>query len=125
MRNSQIFILPSLYEGLPLVVLEALACGCTVIATDLPGTREIKNRLETNRLILIEKPTQLCSDASLPADEERFIDALHHSLENLLSQPRVDNDSESKLSYFSWASVFSRVQESWFNMLNELDVSCT
>lgn len=125
MRNSHIFILPSLHEGLPLVVLEALACGCTVIATDLPGTREIKNRLETNRLILIEKPAQLCSDTSLPADEERFVDALHHSLENLLSQPRVDHDSESKLSYFSWASVFSRVEESWFNMLNELDISCT
>ncbi len=121
MRNSQIFILPSLHEGLPLVVLEALACGCAVITTDLPGTREIKNRLETNRLTLIEKPALLGSEASLPADEEGFVDSLHHSIAKLLSQQRHDSDSESTLSYFSWPSVFGRVQQSWFNMLNEKD----
>lgn len=121
MRRSQIFILPSLHEGLPLVVLEALACGCTVIATDLPGTREIKNRLETNQLILIEKPTVLCSDTSLLADEQRFVDSLKHSLEQHLSQQRGDNDKETKLSYFSWESVFSRVEQSWLSMLNEPD----
>ena len=121
MRSSKIFILPSLHEGLPLVVLEALACGCTVITTDLPGTREIKNRLKTNQLILIERPTVLCSDTSLLADEQRFIDSLKHSLEQRLPQHRGDNDKETKLSYFSWDSVFSRVEQSWLSMLNEPD----
>jgi glycosyltransferase involved in cell wall biosynthesis len=121
MRSSQIFILPSLHEGLPLVVLEALACGCTVITTDLPGTREIKNRLETNQLILIEKPTVQCADISLLADEQRFVDSLKQSLEQCLSQQRDDSDNETKLSYFSWDSVFSRVEQSWLSMLNEPD----
>ncbi|MFH1419337.1 MAG: glycosyltransferase family 4 protein, partial [Planctomycetota bacterium] len=39
MRRCAVFVLPSFYEGLPLVVVEALACGCRVVCTDLPGLR--------------------------------------------------------------------------------------
>ena len=38
---ADLFCLPSLWEGLPLVVLEAWACGLPVIATAVDGTREI------------------------------------------------------------------------------------
>jgi len=36
-----IFVLPSLWEGLPQVVIEAMAASCPVIATDVDGTPEI------------------------------------------------------------------------------------
>lgn len=35
-----IFVLPSFFEGLPLTVIEALACGDRVVMTNLPGIRE-------------------------------------------------------------------------------------
>lgn len=38
---ADIFVLPSLWEGLPLVVLEAWACRLPLIATAVDGTREI------------------------------------------------------------------------------------
>ena len=123
MRNSQIFILPSLYEGVPLVVLEALACGCTVIATDLPGTRDIQNRLNTRQLILVEKPAVLNTDTSLLADEGRFIDSIQRSLEQALSQNDTAIENDIGLSYFTWESVFDRVEQSWLNILNEHDKS--
>lgn len=41
MKKAHLFILPSFFEGLPLVIMEALACGCRVITTSLPGICEV------------------------------------------------------------------------------------
>lgn len=41
LRRAKAFILPSLYEGHPKALLEAMACGTAVIASDQPGLREL------------------------------------------------------------------------------------
>ena len=47
---AEIFILPSMYEGHPKTLLEAMACGLAVIGTDVPGIREIIQHRQTGYL---------------------------------------------------------------------------
>jgi glycosyltransferase involved in cell wall biosynthesis len=44
LKVADVLLLPSLFEGLPTVVLEACAAGVPVLASDLPGVREIAAR---------------------------------------------------------------------------------
>jgi glycosyltransferase involved in cell wall biosynthesis len=58
------FVLPSLYEGLPNAVLEAMACGKPVIATSVDGTPEAVVHGETGWLVPPRDPSAL-ADAIL------------------------------------------------------------
>jgi glycosyltransferase involved in cell wall biosynthesis len=40
-RNAQLFIMPSLYEGFGLPVLEAMACGCPVVTSNAGSLAEV------------------------------------------------------------------------------------
>ena len=39
LRRNDVFVLPSYFEGLPLVLIEAMASGAVPVSTDLPGVR--------------------------------------------------------------------------------------
>jgi glycosyltransferase involved in cell wall biosynthesis len=41
MQAADVLVQPSLYEGFGLPVIEAMACGCPVVASDIPVFREI------------------------------------------------------------------------------------
>jgi glycosyltransferase involved in cell wall biosynthesis len=50
MRAADAIVLPSLWEGLPLALLEAGACSLPAVATDVPGSREVIVNGETGQL---------------------------------------------------------------------------
>lgn len=59
MRMFDVFCLPSLYEGLPNVVLEAMATAKPVVATAVDGTPELVVNNETGFLVPAADPSAL------------------------------------------------------------------
>lgn len=94
--KAHIAVLPSLREGLPLSLLEAAACGRPIIATDVPGCREIGrpgvNALlvpAQNAVALADAIEQLAGDAEL---RRRFGAAGRAMVEQKFSTQRVGHE---------------------------------
>lgn len=56
---SQIFVLSSHWEGMPLALIEAMAAGCACIGSDVVGIREVIQHEQTGLLVEHENPDQL------------------------------------------------------------------
>ena len=81
LRSANAVVLSSLYEGLPNALLEALATGCVVVATDLPGHREVIRDDQNGLLVPASDPPALAhaigralgDDGSLGVEGRRTI----------------------------------------------------
>ena len=66
MRHWRAFVLPSAWEGLPIVLLEAIAQGTPVVASDIPGNSDLIQHERTGWLVQEGDPNAL-ADAILDA----------------------------------------------------------
>ncbi|NTV45648.1 MAG: glycosyltransferase family 4 protein, partial [Chlorobiales bacterium] len=62
MKGCDLFVLASLFEGMPNVVMEAMAVGTAAVATDVNGARELMEDGKTG-LIVPPKDPQALADA--------------------------------------------------------------
>lgn len=61
LSQSDLFVLPSLWEGFPTVIMESMVCETAVIATDIPGTRELVLSEKNGWLVRPKDPKSLAS----------------------------------------------------------------
>lgn len=85
MREADIFVLPSRHEGLPGVLIEALACQCQIVAADCPqGPREILQEGKLGQLVPVEDANALAVAIT------RVIEGKHRVNSNLLLERAYD-----------------------------------
>lgn len=106
-QKSDIFVLPSFFDGLPLTVIEALACGDRVVMSDLPGIREwIEEYAPGGEIRFVAMPQMKNTDEpvpeSLPHFEERLADALSASI-------RTQKRKFADVSKISWEKIAEKV----------------
>ncbi|MEL6441904.1 MAG: glycosyltransferase [Cyanobacteria bacterium J06621_8] len=89
MNRASCFVLSSRYEGLPTVLIEAMACGCPVVATDCPsGPDEILDHGVYGSLVPLENSEALA---------EAMLKTLENPAEKELLRQRANEYSTEKV----------------------------
>ncbi len=95
-QNTDIFLLASDYEGLPLVLLEAMASGTSIIASDVIGIREIIG----DAGILINPPTS-----------ENFARAIDNLIENKKLINTLSKRGRKKAKNYDWNKIVEKFED--------------
>lgn len=110
-KQSDLFILPSFYEGLPLVLLEALACNCEVICTDVLGVKEwlSSNKTVLNNVDFIKLPKM--EKLGVPVKEElpKFDRNLAFTIHKKIEKIKNENTIKSNLCDFTWEGLSNKI----------------
>lgn len=116
MNRSDIFVLPSFYEGLPLVLVEAMACGLRAVCTDLPGVRSwLEENVPENGVVFVEPPQMMNEDEpveeELPEFEMRLAQAIRKAEYALLPKREY-------LERISWDGLCGKLMRVWKGLDN-------
>jgi glycosyltransferase involved in cell wall biosynthesis len=102
LASSELFVLPSRFEGFPNALCEAMAAGLAVIAADCPsGPADIICSGEDGLLVEPESPA-----------------ALAQALERMMSDPQVRHAMGDKAQAISSRFHIARVLDRWFTLIS-------
>ena len=103
LSNAALFVLPSEMEGLSLALLDAMAAGVCVLASDIPENREVVDGAGlTFRL----------GDSS---DLERMLDVLVHNPE--LRRQAASRERDRIQSQYLWPQIARSIESTYLNVL--------
>lgn len=106
-NKSDIFVLPSFSEGLPLTIMEAMACGCKVVVTDLPGIRPwTEANVEQAPVMYVKPPKMQNADEPIPESLELFERELAETIAACAAMPY---EGQADLSKVSWENICNMV----------------
>ena len=111
-RYSDIFVLPSYYEGLPLVLIEAMASGAVPVSTDLPGVRPwIEENVPGQNVRFVPMPEMESIDTPTEAGKAEFTKNLTETLRTLICEISSGSlpDRRPDTSGITWSGVADRI----------------
>ena len=116
LRGCHMLVLPSFFEGLPLVILEALVSGCRVVVTDLPsilGWPE-DGLVEDGAIERVLLPPMRAVDQPEPGSlgpfADRLADAIAQQIERTRRHP-LEVDGAALVRAFGWEGMFRHVEQ--------------
>lgn len=121
MRRCAVCVLPSFYEGVPLVLVEAFAGGCRIVATDLPGIRSELAPALGEAMEMVSLPRLRTIDTPEPGEIPAFTERLARAISSALDRPAIGDPAETfpeALAPFRWSSIFRRVEKVWSELLD-------
>ena len=116
-RESDLFVLPSFYEGLSLVVIESLASGLKVVTTDIPGLKSYLGDAINNSGVIefVNLPQMLEVDepleSALASFEEELQIKIEKQINNILRNKQLNNDIKKEIDRLSWEGVFNKMEK--------------
>lgn len=114
LQSAAVFCLPSLWEGVPLVLLEAAAAGALAVATDLPGVEGVLAEPLGEALTLVRGPRSEGGERCAEGEFEPFVQRLEAGLtEALAAAARGRTPKTERLAPFTWRAVTERVARVW------------
>ena len=116
-RHSDVFVLPSYYEGLGLVVIEALACDLRVVTTTIPALKEQLGPVvkESGVISYVDLPRIVNQDEpvaeDLPAYYDRLQAALVKQITAIKGQADFPNQVRTAIQRSSWPQLINRIRK--------------
>ncbi|MEW5748716.1 MAG: glycosyltransferase family 4 protein [Candidatus Thermoplasmatota archaeon] len=107
--KSDVFVLPSLYENLPVCLLESMASGCAVVCSDVGGVREVVDHERTG---LVIRPNDI---TSIETAIIRMIE------DDNLRREMTRNAMQSITREFKWESTASQTMAHYQDILDGVE----
>lgn len=120
MRTKDIFILPSYFEGLGLIAVEALGSGLRAVTTNIEGLIELLGEKINNSGVIqyVNMPTIYDTDKAVEEEKPDFIKRLSKTIEmqinKTLEKREIEKEIFDEILKHSWESKI----ENLYNILN-------
>lgn len=95
MSSCDVFVLSSYYEGLPTVLIEAMACQAQVVSTEVSGAKEILK--DNGEIVAINNPEKLAQSILL---------LLNKKEKNILGAEHVYNNFSLEMISEQWLEIY-------------------